>query len=76
MSPWTLVRQDSHLPVEPGDTVLTFRGEKRVLAGGSPPAHSGSTGRVYVECGGEYFLSVFGLIWRRGTVSPRIVECA
>lgn len=58
------------------NTVFTFRGEKRVLAGGSPPAHSGSTGRVYVECGGEYFLSVFGLIWLRGTVSPRIVECA
>ena len=76
MSPWTLVRQDTHLPVEPGDIVFHFRGDEFVLEGGLPPQHAGSTGRVYVEGGGEYFPSVFGLIWMRGKVTPRIVECA
>lgn len=73
---WVLVREDTNLRVDAGDPVWSFRGEQSVLIGGHPPRHAGSTGRVYVEGGGEYFPSVFGLIWLRGKVSPRIVECA
>ena len=76
MTTWTLVRQDTNLPVEPGDTVFDFRGEASILTGGRPPQHAGSTGRVWVDDGCEYYPSVFGLTWVRGTISPRIVECA
>jgi hypothetical protein len=78
---WTLVREDSHLPVEPGDTVFNFRGEAAVVTGGRPPQHQASTGRVWVDGGAEYFPSVFGLVWIRGcangkTPLPRAIECA
>lgn len=76
MTIWTLVRQDTNLPVELGDTVYSFRGKASILTGGRPPQHVGSTGRVWVSGGGEYYPSVFGLTWVRGNVSPRIVECA
>lgn len=42
-------------PLKVGDLVTTFRGEIGVLTGWREPAHSGSTGRVYVsDVGSEY----------------------
>lgn len=80
MPHWTLVRQDTNLPVKPGDTVFDFRGEAFVLMGGRPPQHAASTGRVWLEGGGEYFPSVFGLAWQRSTHHaapiPHARECA
>ena len=80
MSTWTLVRQDTNLPVEPGDTVFSFRGTPAVLAGGQPPQHPGSTGRVWTQGGAEFFPNVFGLVWQKGRQDaapiPHAVECA
>lgn len=52
-----------------GDTVTTFRGEKVILAGMTPPHKRGSTGRVYVKWPGdtygmEYFPNVIGAEWK------------
>ena len=51
-----------------GDTVHTFRGERMTLAGMTPPAHPGSTGRVYLtdpkdDSGREFYPSVIGAKW-------------
>lgn len=44
------------------DVVLDFRGEAETVVGGEPPHKPGSTGRVFVK-GGEYYPSVFDLVW-------------
>lgn len=64
---WTLVRSDSKIPVCLGDTLTDFRGHTAPLTGGRPPHKPSSTGRVYVEPGLEFFPSVFGLEWVRGS---------
>ena len=68
---WTLVNAKTGVEVSVGDEVVTFRGDKCVLSGGRPPAHSASTGRVYVKANpdgyaAEYFPSVVGAKWVRG----------
>jgi hypothetical protein len=75
---WTLVRSESKAPVSPGEALHSFRGrsDRYTLAGGHPPKHAASTGRVYVVEGTdlangshycrEFFPSVFGLEWVRG----------
>lgn len=78
---WELVNQDTRLPVEAGDVVLDFRGEPVVLAGGSPPRHLSSSGRIWVGDGArEYFPEVFGLTWKRkahdAASLPHAIECA
>lgn len=62
---WVLVRAESKTPVFAGESLHSFRGRSdgHVLTGGRPPVHAASTGRVYVEPGGEFFPSVFGLQW-------------
>ena len=59
-----------------GDTVTTFRGEKLVLAGMTPPHKRGSTGRVYVKrdgstYGSEYFPGVINAEWKTQGSSAR-----
>lgn len=78
MSHWTLVRQDTNLPVKPGDMVFDSRGKACTLTGGRPPQHAGSTGRVWVESGAEFFPSVFGLAWKQLNEAPvpHALECA
>ena len=81
MNDWELVNRDTRLPAAVGDVVLNFRGEPVVLAGGSPPRHLSSTGRVWVGDGSrEYFPEVFGLIWQKrlrdAASIPHATECA
>jgi hypothetical protein len=59
---WTLERKDG-TPVCIGETLTTHRDETYVITGGRPPHKPSSTGRVWVEGGGEYFPSVFDLRW-------------
>jgi hypothetical protein len=42
--------------------VTSFRGSHCTVSGGKPPHKLGSTGRVYTS-DGEYFPSVFNLVW-------------
>lgn len=62
---WVLCHARSGKPVHMDEVVLDFRGEADTIKGGVPPLHSGSTGRVWVTGGGEYFPTVFDLVWKR-----------
>lgn len=78
---WELVNRDTRLPAAVGDVVLNFRGEPVVLAGGSPPRHLSSSGRVWVGDGArEHFPEVFGLTWQKRSRDaasiPHAIECA
>jgi hypothetical protein len=59
---WTLQHADG-TPVCVGETLTTHRDETYVITGGRPPHKPSSTGRVWVEGGGEYFPSVFNIKW-------------
>jgi hypothetical protein len=61
---WALVHQVSGTPVCVGETLSSGRGDRYTITGGRPPHKPASTGRVWVEGGGEYFPSVFDLEWR------------
>ena len=50
-------------PVQRGETLEDFRGDKTAIIGGRAPHHSASTGRVYTETGRELFPAVFGCTW-------------
>ena len=78
---WQLVERGTHRPVQVGEVILDFRGDPAVLAGGSPPRHLSSSGRVQVGDGArEYFPEVFGLTWKRKAHNaaslPYAAECA
>jgi len=60
---WTLVHSKTNEPVCIGDTLKTHRGDQYRITGGRPPHKPSSTGRVWVEGGGEYFPTVFNLKW-------------
>lgn len=64
---WTLFREGGD-EVSKGESVTSFDGEEFTLVGAQPPAHAGSTGRVYVEDADqrslELFPEVVGLKWR------------
>lgn len=49
--------------IEVGETRQDFRGELSIIEGGTPPHKPGSTGRVYIKEGREYYPSVFDLLW-------------
>lgn len=59
---WTLEHKDG-TPVCIGDKLTTHRGETYTITGGRPPHKPSSTGRVWVEGGGEFFPTVFDLTW-------------
>ena len=63
---WVLQHKDGR-PMAVGCKVVSFRGEEFELAGGAPPKHEASTGRVYIKSifGGqlELFPSVYDLVW-------------
>lgn len=68
---WMLVYTDTGLlndVVEVGDIVTSFRGERAMVVGGTPPRHAGSTGRIAVDNGGEFYPSVFNCKWQ---LAPR-----
>ena len=50
-------------PVERGQILQDFRGERAAIIGGRAPHHASSTGRVYTEHGRELFPAVFGCTW-------------
>lgn len=65
---WTLLDKNTLEPINRGDTVTTFRGEKGTLEGGRVPHKPSSTGRVYVKGEGEpytseFFPSVIDAMW-------------
>lgn len=57
-----LVDEDGNT-VLPGDTVTSFRGKTATLKGGRAPHKPGSQGKVYLQGGGEFYPSVYGLRW-------------
>lgn len=66
---WTLRNGDGQ-PVERHSLIRSQSGETWRIKGGTPPHHSGSTGRVSVDKGDtkppttrEFYPSVFGLTW-------------
>ena len=59
---WTLQHADG-TPVCVGETLTTHRDETYVIEGGRPPHKPSSTGRVWVEGGGEFFPTVFNIKW-------------
>jgi hypothetical protein len=72
---WTLVHEKTLANVCLGDTLETFRGEKVILKGGTPPHKPSSTGRVRVSSdpehsGSEYYPSVCGLKWVKSEDHP------
>lgn len=62
---WILIDQATGWPVRVGDRRATSRGHQATVAGGRPPHKPSSTGRIYIEWGGEYFPSVFDAAWVR-----------
>ena len=68
----TLVHSSDGRPVEKGEFVTCFRGDKYVIRGWRKPHKPSSTGRVYAGelddkgneiHGVEYFPSVFNMHW-------------
>jgi len=63
-----LVHTDTGKPVEIGETVTDFRGDKATVIGMTQPRHEGSTGRIHVRApeGYEhgYYPSVFNCEWK------------
>ena len=73
MSTLQLVHKATGVPVEIGEVVTDFRGDRQRVTEMIEPHHPGSTGRVYVcDLDDEptllssfgYFPSVFDLEWR------------
>jgi hypothetical protein len=68
---WTLYKENTVVPVLLKDNVVSFRGDKSVVLGGTPPHKPSSEGKVWVSETGEsremreYYPSVFGLEWRK-----------
>jgi hypothetical protein len=60
---WILLHKNGE-PVLVGAKVTSFRGSHCTVSGGKPPHKLGSTGRVYTS-DGEYFPSVFNLVWQK-----------
>jgi hypothetical protein len=63
-----LIHKSTGKPVQKGDIVTDFRGDKAKVMGLTPPHREGSTGRLYVEAIPEgythgYFPSVFDCEW-------------
>lgn len=64
--PWTLRDSNGH-GVNQGTAVLSFRKERHIIDGGTPPHRPGTEGKVYTGPGGQaiYYPSVFALRWVR-----------
>lgn len=67
-----LVHEKTGQPVQKGEIVESFRGERYRVTGGSAPHHAGSTGRVWLQREGvepdkigaiEFYPGVVGLKW-------------
>lgn len=73
---WTL-RDGAGQGVNQGTTVVSFRKERHIIDGGSPPHKPDSEGKVYTDRhnspnrGGNliFYPSVFGLRWVRDEVA-------
>lgn len=59
----TLVHSRNGVTVRKGELVPNFRGELRIIKGGTAPHKLGSTGRINTNAG-ELFPSVCGLEWK------------
>lgn len=63
---WHLVVEATGEPVCRHAEVRDFRGELRVIVGGSPPHRPGVSGYVETEDGAESYVTVFDLKWVQG----------
>lgn len=62
---WVLIDKVTQVSVKVGEVRKDFRGKASRVTGGRPPKHGGSTGRIHVTNGGEFYPSVFGCAWVR-----------
>ena len=78
----TLVDGKTLQPLEMGQTIESFRGEKYILVGGTPPHKPAAQGYVHVVQIGEdptmedslpYYVSVFNAAW---TTHPQLDDIA
>ena len=63
-----LINTTTREPLQLGDIVETFRGERAILLGMAEPHKPSSTGRVYIQlddsrASREFFPSVIGAEW-------------
>jgi hypothetical protein len=56
-----------HAAAMEGYEYTDFRGGSAIITGGKAPHKPGSQGKVWTRDGGEYFPSVFGLVWMRNS---------
>ncbi len=60
---WELRYADTDERVPKNTVATSRRGDRWVITGGRAPRHSGSTGRVWIADGREYFPGVFDMKW-------------
>ena len=60
---WLLIDEVTQISVKVGDVRESFRGEKQMVRDGTPPHKAGSTGRIYMTPGREYYPGVYGCKW-------------
>jgi hypothetical protein len=61
---WLLIDSVTQKSVKVGDKRETFRGEKVIMSGGTPPHKPSSTGRAQ-SSKGAFYPSVYGCQWVR-----------
>lgn len=70
MTQWTLISEKTGKPVQVGDTLTTFRGERVRLIGMQPPHKPEAQGKVFCEneshCDSVWYASVVNCRYVRG----------
>ena len=62
---WLLIDAVTQISVKRGQVLADFRGDKQMVGHGTPPHKAGSTGRIYMTPGREFYPSVYGCKWVR-----------
>ena len=62
---WLLIDDVTQVSIKRGQALADFRGDKAVIAGGTPPHKPGSTGRVRTSEGAEFYPNVYGCKWMK-----------
>ena len=60
---WLLIDEVTQKSVERGQVLTNFRDEREMVRDGTPPHKAGSTGRIRMAPGREYYPSVYGCRW-------------
>lgn len=66
---WTLTHKDG-TPAQMWEMLESHRGDQYRIIGGRAPHKPASSGRVWVEGGGEFFPTVFDLKWVEDDFTP------